>query len=667
MVEQILRSISKSISQVGQETGQFRKAADGQNKSIGNFIKDVSKMFSSQNKQQASINTSLDDIQYNSQQTNSKVSQSNDLIQESISIQTQMLSELRSVSKGIGSLIEGLGLGGFGGGGGTGSKIASALLAGGIGATAGALGGAGMNFLSQQSGLEITNFIGSGGDANSGAGSSQNAASAVNFFKSKGWSDTHAAGIVGNLQAESGKDLNPSSVGDDGSAYGIAQWRNDRQTNFSKFFGKRIQDSSFEEQLKFVQWELENTHADAAEKIKQAKTASEAAALVDKYYEISSGIHTQKRMDNAEALMPEQTPEGDESSAPANTLMQKSGVMGDTRSGVSELQQRLAGVRKLPLSSRLRSVLDQAAAAAGVEVVVYSGGQSPKGSGGPRTGTTRHDNGNAADLYLMKDGKKLSDTNPEDRAVMAKFVSSAVSAGATGVGAGHGYMGASNIHVGFGKQATWGGAPWIQSAASGIFNNKDLSAESGVFGGGGASSAGFTPTGNEGYDQYMSQLGGLGGLGSAAAMLTQAGTSLLTGMSGLSFDNIASVFNNTGSESSTNSEIEDKEESPNIENDSNTSSKAANLTPQPSVDNRSTLIDNNASQTQIASQMPSVPVSDKTQQGDVQSGQSGYTTTAGNMSLNGSKDTTLPDWYRSLFGVGGGRVVPDGEFYQTLA
>ena len=65
--------------------------------------------------------------------------------------------------------------------------------------------------------------------------------------------------------------------------------------------------------------------------------------------------------------------------------------------------------------------------------------------------------------------------------------------------------------------------------------------------------------------------------------------------------------------------------------------------------------------------MPSVPVSDKTQQGDVQSGQSGYTRTAGNMSLNGSKDTTLPDWYRSLFGVGGGRVVPDGEFYQTLA
>ena len=42
-------------------------------------------------------------------------------------------------------------------------------------------------------------------------------------------------------------------------------------------------------------------------------------------------------------------------------------------------------------------------------------------------------------------------------------------------------MGPSNIHVGFGKQATWGGAPWIQSAASGIYNNKDLSAEGGNY------------------------------------------------------------------------------------------------------------------------------------------------------------------------------------------
>jgi hypothetical protein len=665
MVEQILRSISRSISQVGQETGQFRKAADGQNKSIGNFIKDVSKMFSSQNKQQASINTSLDDIQYNSQQTNSKVSQSNDLIQESISIQTQMLSELRSVSKGIGSLIEGLGLGGFGGGGGTGSKIASALMAGGIGATAGVLGSAGYDFLSQQSGVDASNFGGGQYAQTSVGGTTGQILDTIKGRESRGdYSITNKSGPGGSAAS---------------SASGAYQFIDSTWQALTKKFGvgtefDRAKDAPSEIQdavaAKYVEdilarhnndisWVPREWFAgpdgDLSEKEQAANRGITVEGYVDQWMKEFAG-NTRQNQNN---------PEGDESSAPANTLVQKSGVMGDTRSGVSELQQRLAGVRKLPLSSRLRGVLDQAAAAAGVEVVVYSGGQSPKGSGGPRTGSTRHDNGNAADLYLMKDGRKLSDTNAEDRAVMAKFVSSAVSAGATGVGAGHGYMGASNIHVGFGKQATWGGAPWIQSAASGIFNNKDLSAESGVFGG--ASTAGFTPTGNEGYDQYMSQLGGLGGLGSAAAMLTQAGTSLMSGMSGLSFDNIASVFNNTGSESSTNNEIEDKEESPNIESDSNASSKITNLTPQPAVDNRSTLINNNASQNQIASQMPSVSVSDRTQQGDIQGGQSGYTTTAGNMALNGLKDTTLPDWYRSLYGVGGGRVVPDGDFYQTLA
>lgn len=643
MVEQILRSISRSISQVGQETGQFRKAADGQNKSIGNFIKDVSKMFSSQNKQQASINTSLDDIQYNSQQTNSKVSQSNDLIQESISIQTQMLSELRSVSKGIGSLIEGLGLGGFGGGGGTGSKIASALLAGGIGAAAGALGGAGINFLSQQSGTEITNFIGSGGDANSGAGSSQNAANAINFFKSKGWSDTHAAGIVGNLQAESGKDLNPSSVGDDGTAYGIAQWRNDRQTNFSKFFGKRIQDSSFEEQLKFIQWELENTHADAAEKIKQAKTASEAAALVDKYYEISSGIHTQKRMDNAEALMPEQTPEGDGDvmamSGPVNLQKYSLKPASHVQGLDNGFQQKLGK-------------FFQEAEASGHDIKLYSGYRSPerqkelfadavKKYGSPEAarrwvappGRSRHNYGLAADLKFLTPGaKEWAHQNASKYGLNFR-------------------MAHESWHI-----EPIGASSNVPASSDGI--SFPMSGGLGLTG---------EQTGNEGYDQYMSQLGGLGGLGSAAAMLTQAGTSLLSGVSGLSFDNIASVFNNTGSESSSDGEFEENEESTGVENINNTSSKAANLTPQPSVDNRSTLIDNNASQTQIASQMPSVPVSDRTQQGDIQGGQSGYTRTAGNMSLNGSKDTTLPDWYRSLFGVGGGRVVPDGEFYQTLA
>jgi hypothetical protein len=54
-----------------------------------------------------------------------------------------------------------------------------------------------------------------------------------------------------------------------------------------------------------------------------------------------------------------------------------------------------------------------------------------------------------------------------DAAKMSSFVEHAVRAGATGVGAGLGYMGPSTVHIGGGTSATWGGAPWIAGAHAG--------------------------------------------------------------------------------------------------------------------------------------------------------------------------------------------------------
>jgi hypothetical protein len=100
---------------------------------------------------------------------------------------------------------------------------------------------------------------------------------------------------------------------------------------------------------------------------------------------------------------------------------------------------------------------------------------------------------------------------------MSKFVSAAVAAGATGVGAGHGYMGPTDIHVGFGQPATWGGADWIQSAAAGITNNQDLSS-----GGGGYQTAGGGGYGG-GLDPLSSLLGAnMGIMGSGLESLIGA-------------------------------------------------------------------------------------------------------------------------------------------------
>lgn len=107
---------------------------------------------------------------------------------------------------------------------------------------------------------------------------------AQRYFVSKGWSRSQAAGIVANLQAESG--LRHGVSGDGGAAYGLAQWHADRQGAFRDKFGKDIGDSSFEEQLAFVHHELTDGGERAAgSKLRGARTAAEAAEMVTRLYE----------------------------------------------------------------------------------------------------------------------------------------------------------------------------------------------------------------------------------------------------------------------------------------------------------------------------------------------------------------------------------------------
>jgi hypothetical protein len=126
---------------------------------------------------------------------------------------------------------------------------------------------------------------------------------AFDFFVGKGYTKEAAAGIVANLQAESGPHLNPKALGDDGKAKGIAQWQEARQKTFKEVVGKDVFDASRQEQLGQVDYELKNTHKKAGLAVNQQKTAGEAAAVVDKDYEQSKGLHTKKRMGIAEDLL----------------------------------------------------------------------------------------------------------------------------------------------------------------------------------------------------------------------------------------------------------------------------------------------------------------------------------------------------------------------------
>ncbi len=107
----------------------------------------------------------------------------------------------------------------------------------------------------------------------------------------------------------------------------------------------------------------------------------------------------------------------------------------------------------------------------GITMDVVSGGQEAAGEGGSRTGSTRHDHGQAADVDFYKDGRKLDWNNPQDLPLLTQIVQTAKARGVTGIGAGDDYMGAGRFHVGFGSPGVWGAggkganAPeWLVSA-----------------------------------------------------------------------------------------------------------------------------------------------------------------------------------------------------------
>ena len=116
------------------------------------------------------------------------------------------------------------------------------------------------------------------------AGGAKEEQAAMAYFQAQGWTKEQAAGLAANIKRESA--FRPDAVGDNGKAYGIAQWHPDRQAEFKKKFGKDIQGSTLEEQMAFMHYELtQGNEAGAGAKLRQAKTAQDAAAAVSTHYE----------------------------------------------------------------------------------------------------------------------------------------------------------------------------------------------------------------------------------------------------------------------------------------------------------------------------------------------------------------------------------------------
>lgn len=125
---------------------------------------------------------------------------------------------------------------------------------------------------------------------------------AMDWFMSPeggGYTREQAAGVVGNLMAESGPSLNPAAVGDGGRARGIAQWHPDRQANAA---ANGFDISTFEGGLAFVTWELNNTEAAADRALRATSTPSEAAEAFSRGFERPQNPLGGGRLENANRL-----------------------------------------------------------------------------------------------------------------------------------------------------------------------------------------------------------------------------------------------------------------------------------------------------------------------------------------------------------------------------
>lgn len=137
----------------------------------------------------------------------------------------------------------------------------------------------------------------------SSAANNAQTAPIVGEFEQMGWSPVQAAGIASNLFRESG--YNPSATGDNGKAYGIGQWHEDRQEEFRKRFGKDIRQSTLHEQLQFVDYELrQGNERRAGTALAQATTAAQAGEVVSRLYERPAQADNEAviRANDAEAI-----------------------------------------------------------------------------------------------------------------------------------------------------------------------------------------------------------------------------------------------------------------------------------------------------------------------------------------------------------------------------
>lgn len=117
---------------------------------------------------------------------------------------------------------------------------------------------------------------------------------------SQGLTVAQAAGVIGNLMAESGDAINPAIIQGGGNAapdykpvngvgFGIAQWTfTGRQAPLVEYMRPYNDITNLDGQIGFLWSELNGTHTDALRRLKETATYQDATYVFHKYYEGSA-------------------------------------------------------------------------------------------------------------------------------------------------------------------------------------------------------------------------------------------------------------------------------------------------------------------------------------------------------------------------------------------
>lgn len=124
-----------------------------------------------------------------------------------------------------------------------------------------------------------------------------NLSTIVSFLEGKGLSKNAIAGILGNLNVESG--LNPNASNPNEGAIGIAQWEGGRRAALQQYARARgTTETDLNAQLGFLFQEMQQRGTIA--ELQNVSSVGEAAALFDQHFEVSDGSARTRRIQNAQ-------------------------------------------------------------------------------------------------------------------------------------------------------------------------------------------------------------------------------------------------------------------------------------------------------------------------------------------------------------------------------